>query len=501
MAKTYSDYMDEISPDELYDKLVAYGLFSEKLPPIFDGQDFLMFCKQKERNFENKNYKYVTFYSTRNTNMPRTIGIPTPMSHERLCFTLKRHWVKIQDHFKEKTSSDQYRISRIHLKKNPNSNSLFEMNYDKYNSVELNISMGKRYLVKTDISKCFPSIYTHAIPWALVTKEIAKANKKDSDKWYNQIDKSVQLTTDCQTHGLLIGPHTSNLISELILCAIDEELSRKWNYIRHIDDYECYVDTEDEANEFILDLNKKLHHYDLSINQGKTKIQKMPLIADDNWTLKIRGFLAETKINNDVFLDYKDVRTYINNCIELFQANGENATVFVYGFKCISDERLSYNARKYLLKTTISLAMLYPYLISSIDDSVFIPLSVDSGEIGEYLNLMYGRYLHEACFDAVSFVIQIALKYDIVINKFDADNIIETNDCILLLCGLIYSKKYNLSKSLKKFKNHAKKLKEAGDMDEYWIFIYECLGSGSLDKDWKNLKRQRISFLKNVYRY
>lgn len=43
--KTYFDFMSEIKADELYDSLVSYGMFSEKLPPIFSGELFLDYCK------------------------------------------------------------------------------------------------------------------------------------------------------------------------------------------------------------------------------------------------------------------------------------------------------------------------------------------------------------------------------------------------------------------------------------------------------------------------
>lgn len=42
--KTYYGFMSEIKADELYDKLVSYGMFSEKLPPIFAGDLFLNYC-------------------------------------------------------------------------------------------------------------------------------------------------------------------------------------------------------------------------------------------------------------------------------------------------------------------------------------------------------------------------------------------------------------------------------------------------------------------------
>lgn len=501
--KTYFDYMNEILPDELYEKLIKYGLFSEKLPPIFDNGEFLDYCKQKSHGFEKKKYRYVTYYSTRNINIPRAIGIPTPMAHEILCQTLKDYWSNIQNHFRQTTLGDKYRISRLHLKKKTGSESLFKMNYDnKSDSPVLDISLGKRYRVKTDISKCFPSIYTHSIPWALVTKPVAKSNMSEG-LWYNKIDKNLRMTTDNETHGILIGPHTSNLVSEIVLCAVDHNISKKWkNYVRFIDDYECYVDSEDEAKQFLLDLNDELRNYGLMLNQGKTVIEKMPSIdiGNDGWISKMHSIIALfNKKDGDIY-SYNDVHPFIDDCVELFKTNGENAAIIVYGFKCFSGKRFSYNAKQCILKISSSLAMLYPYLVSSIDDFAFIPLSVSGIEIGEYIKQFYTRYIEEKNYDAASFAIQLALKYGVTLDRFNVDEVINKNDCILLLCSFIYCRRHNLSELLKALEKHAKQLRLQGDMEEYWPFIYECLRSGSLDKDWKDLKNHGVSFLKSEYR-
>lgn len=51
--------------------------------------------------------------------------------------------------------------------------------------------------------------------------------------------------TNGETHGLLVGPHASNLLSELILTRIDKTLfDEGYRFVRHIDDYLCYVDSE-----------------------------------------------------------------------------------------------------------------------------------------------------------------------------------------------------------------------------------------------------------------
>lgn len=144
--------------------------------------------------------------------------------------------------------------------------------------------------------------------------------------------------------------------------------------------------------------------------------------------------------------------------------------------------------------------MLYPYLVSSIDDFAFIPLSVSGIEIGEYIKQFYTRYIEEKNYDAASFAIQLALKYGVTLDRFNVDEVINKNDCILLLCSFIYCRRHNLSELLKALEKHAKQLRLQGDMEEYWPFIYECLRSGSLDKDWKDLKNHGVSFLKSEYR-
>ena len=38
--KSYYDFMEEISSDELYEKLIRYGLFSDKLPQFWETETF-----------------------------------------------------------------------------------------------------------------------------------------------------------------------------------------------------------------------------------------------------------------------------------------------------------------------------------------------------------------------------------------------------------------------------------------------------------------------------
>ncbi len=61
MIKEYSDFMDEISNDELYEGLLAYGFISEKIPPVFTTIPFYEYCQTISEPFESGWKEYVFF--------------------------------------------------------------------------------------------------------------------------------------------------------------------------------------------------------------------------------------------------------------------------------------------------------------------------------------------------------------------------------------------------------------------------------------------------------
>ncbi|WP_233486632.1 RNA-directed DNA polymerase [Fusobacterium sp. oral taxon 370] len=383
--KTYYDFMSEIKPDELYDSLVSYGMFSEKLPSIFTGDLFLNYCKNIcKQSFSDEWRGYINYESMRNINIPRNIGIPTPMGHELLCKTLMKHWTELIKYFETKTKGQSRIISRIHIRKMQDTKAIFLMNYKNWiddGTPEPEIYLGKRYMIHTDISKCYPSIYTHAIPWALVGKDIAKNNIGKYKEWYNQIDHFAQISKNGETHGLLIGPHTSNILSEIILCAIDKELSKKYDsYIRNIDDYICYVDTKEEADNFIIDLNRELRKYDLLMNHKKTEIYELPICVVETWIHKIQNHIVTfQKFKN--YIDYREIQAFIDFIIKLVSENTDNNSVILYAVKVLKNFTLTKNAQEYLVKSIVSLSLLYPYLVPILGQYIFEKYNVDTNQI------------------------------------------------------------------------------------------------------------------------
>src|SRR5690606_26294321 len=77
-----------------------------------------------------------------------------------------------------------------------------------------------------DFSRYFPTIYTHALEWAVHGKAASKAALRSKPKrilWGSELDTYVRCMQDGQTQGLPIGPDTSYILAELLGSAIDEE--------------------------------------------------------------------------------------------------------------------------------------------------------------------------------------------------------------------------------------------------------------------------------------
>lgn len=430
MGKKYADYMDEISADDLYKGLLAFGLFSNRMPPVFSSTSFFDYCVKNHPTFSNSDHDYIRYKTLRNINVPRQLGIPVPMAYEKMCSVLKSNWSDIQSHFHTYTDSQTHVISRIHIQKRKNKDGLFEMNYDDWRnagSPKDDLLIGKRFVVKADISTFFPSIYTHSIPWALVGKAVAKQNRSKS-KWFNKIDKKCQEIKYGETHGLLIGPHASNLISEVILTVVDQKLYDKgWKFVRNIDDYTCYVETRARADSFIVDLGVALEEFDLQLNNKKTKIEELPDTVLEDWVRKLNGFSLLTSYGK---VDYKQVRAYFDLAIELTKLSGGNASVLNYAIKVLSKQALTDNAKEYSWKMSMHLCILYPYLISIMDEYVFKAFDAPKDEIQKFIDLSYEDGLEKKNYEECSYAIYFALKYDMEVKSIDSVKVVATNDYI-----------------------------------------------------------------------
>jgi len=498
--KRYIDYYNEISSDELRKGLLSQGLFADKLPPIFSSEKFFSYCDSKGFPiFQNGQRDYIRYSTMRNTNYSRVLGIPNPLAYSNLCNILSQYWDDIRLSLDGHTQNQTFCNSQIHLRKQKNSERLFEMNTpysERDKDLECflpTLPIAKRYRVTADISSCFPSIYTHCISWALVDKQTAKAKKTNKNEWFNKIDLYTRNMKFGETNGLLIGPHTSNLLSEIVLSCVDEELCTKYSYYRTIDDFTCFVSTEDEANKFVVDLSSSLEKYQLALNAKKTKIEKLPLCDCGEWVNALNGFhigCEKESVGRTIFtylrlVSFLDLSTKLAN-------DTNNSAVYTYAIKVISSCFLGKKALSFYMAWICQYVLLYPYLVHYVEDWVFKPFNPDKNYIQEMALELYEKGLLQRNFEACSFSLYWSYRYGFELNKNYVNDAIDSGDCVFLTMALLCKKRIADKKSLASLRSYAGTLKS--DIDRYWLFVYEALPASSLSGDLANLKRNGVSF-------
>ena len=150
----------------------------------------------------------------------RLLGIPNPLHQLKLSYLIEDHWTDIESHMKR----SPLLLTRFEVNPDPPRALTKVGKFDDLDTERVLRSSASRFLLKADLSRFYHTLYTHSIPWALHTKDVAKANRNDKGLLGNLIDQAVRNTQDQQTMGIPVGPDTSDLISELVGVALDLSL-------------------------------------------------------------------------------------------------------------------------------------------------------------------------------------------------------------------------------------------------------------------------------------
>lgn len=517
---------EKLSPQEVLYGLLDHGLFGEKVPPCFGSAGLaaaVEFTIGRNLNWTDKqtldeavkaaSHDYIRYDALRDINIPRQMGIPHPESYGMQALAIAKHWKEIALHCNRPSPA----VSRIHVRHAPNDR-IFEMSYegsDKYGFEEDQIRWmsGAQYLVQADIASCFPSTYTHVIPWALHGRSAVK-NDHDQVKYAgNLLDNATQSARDRQTNGILIGPHASNIISEIILTKVDLELQEAGyrNFVRFVDDYSFYARTYEEGERFIQALGLRLRAYELSLNEKKTRITPLPRPSKDDWYLALSRFVFP---KNET-IGFSTVRSYLDLALEYSQHAGKSSPLN-YAIKVLSGKRerleeptgdapsaegsndteenwkapsitLNTRARRMYTQEAMNLALSYPYLAPLLDEYVFERHTHDGllEQMTAYASDLIRLGIRKLYPDAICHSIYLALKYEFYFQLKEGQKVsdleneligaVALNDCMANVLLLEYAKKVDLKKLKSAVIRKANDLKTADrrEQDTQWLLIYQ----------------------------
>lgn len=194
----------------------------------------------------------------------------------------------------------------------------------------------KKYnkLLKVDITKCFDSIYTHTIAWAIFNKNIVKDNVAHSLRTFpGEFDVLMQKLNANETNGIVIGPEFSRIFAEIILQQIDKDLHERlrvedgahlplihkvdYEIFRYVDDYFIFYNKDIDELRILRELKFSLNKFKMYINQSKCVSYYKPIITEIS--------LAKQKIT-DLFNDHLIMKSRENttddkNNIMYFSSN------------------------------------------------------------------------------------------------------------------------------------------------------------------------------------
>jgi len=196
----------------------------------------------------------------------------------------EKNWHYIVKKFKEYGNSKVNCISipaQSETKESDKAESIINWcsNFEKQS---IRLGLEYQYMLKTDITNCYGSIYTHSIAWALHGKAKAKKAKKD-DLIGNIIDRHIQNMSYGQTNGIPQGSVLMDFIAEIILGYADVEFTKLLDdtsvynisdikILRYRDDYRIFSNNPKTLEVAIKYLTEVLIDLGLKINSAKTCI-------------------------------------------------------------------------------------------------------------------------------------------------------------------------------------------------------------------------------------
>ena len=363
----------------------------------------------------------------------------------------------------------------------------------------------KKYMVRADISSFFPNIYSHSIAWVAVGRSKAFVNRK-KNYWYNNLDLAVRNTQEQESIGFPIGPHTSNVISDFVLSHVDNKLLKQgFDFIRYIDDYQCFTDSKDKAEEFLVLLTDELANIRLNLNRSKTKIVELPYAFDSTWPNRIKRFNFSNRINSTlIFTDknYKEILSFFDFVVELAKKE-DDTSVLRYAIKMLRESQFSDKSFNVFERYVKHLILLYPYLSDFVYD---IYVSDDCYPTNpDFIEKLLGLAFKKKLYGSVSRALYACLLFDLRCAKIDNsfDKILETEDCVSITALMMYCNKYQID--VDSIVSFAKGILESGRTDEYWVLVYELFRENKLHtadlkkyhgyQSFKQLKDENVSFI------
>lgn len=497
--------------------LVSNEFFPKELPPCFSS------CQIRERISDEKlnelgeaDFKNVIkstpilFSGYKSESSRRRFAIPNMIGYIKLAKLISDNSERI---FSILEKSNKASLTAP-TKKAPDSSEPYKKAVNSFRESETEIEKlyyGNRFELYLDISSFFDSIYTHSIAWAVEGKSKARSDK-DNILFGNQLDTLTRAINGNQTNGILIGNALSRIISEIILCSVDEQLQKelpKIDYKRYVDDYHFFTSDVVMIPNILSVARKELGIYELNINDNKIQTNESPFIYGKPWIESVREYI------------HLDPLVFINHLIIEYKKY-KDVNIFRYGLKIILLNQYTKKSWTIMESKILNILASFPSLAD-----IIIKILLQNKEY------LHTRKLKTVIYNIIDSAVILSLDQELIwmawyIKVFEIDikedyvlKILNTYNTLadIIILDYLKEKKSKMFKSdrVKKWRQDAVDRMKSYDSkimeSEYWLLAYEGtrnkwfnLGNGEFKQvnhnaDFKLLLDSAVCFYINDYTY
>jgi hypothetical protein len=363
--------------------LLSKGYFPKELPYAFTTADFgahsesiiqeweksgIFKINTKLRDANKKNLRGAYIYIFNDTEAEilstpkrgferRLMHITHPLPQALLAREIASNWLHIKSWIdRHKFTVDEFVISDSY------SISIKDINFQLHREKVDYIASTADWLVRTDITRFYPSIYTHSIPWAAYGKERVKQGLR----YYkgSLADRLDSLTRACnrnQTVGIPIGPETSRILSEITSARIDCDFSALSPHLKQLDadrlqdDWTIGAKSLQDSEELLSRISSCYRHYGLEINGSKTSIRHIVNDYAQEWKTELASFLS----HRSGPLNGSRLREFLDLSVRL-QSQTPSDSVISYSLSVLERSTFSSSDAKYLESFLLRAAAIAP---------------------------------------------------------------------------------------------------------------------------------------------
>lgn len=480
--------------------LTRWGKFENDLKALLPTETSTRQAKSRYKPVLSKFSisKLIEFNIAKGQYSRRKIEIPHPQAYMFLCKEIIKNWPLINKIYSLSNFSESKLYSEKDLKRSVRTKS---KSWSKFKNKLTEISYNYKVQLKIDITNFYPTVYTHSIPWSLLSKENSKKYFKlkteesniftnllttdlEAQKYQigDTIDTLVRNCNDKQSVGLPIGPDSSFILSEMLASRLDHEINNilkdiDYECIRYYDDYYFYINSIGDGETILKKVQKVFYEYKLEMNENKVQIKQLPYFQSDLWNIEIHNY----QFKNSIIQDIQELEYYFSLILKLVEQNKSNSA-WIISYSLTRFEYGKVKIKKEHINIFVSLLLKTLYLDTSNIDQIFkiifnYQIYLGRDELNKIKNLL-DKLIKEHLLLNHSFEVAWGLwfykTFDIECGKDLLQSIFDSEDQISILIGLDIVHKNSINKRKFNFMILNSKIKTENLYNKFWMINYEC---------------------------